>query len=147
MPSSSGRVVVLVQPNDDIRHMYAEFLEHYGFEVFACTNGNDALAAAPDADVVITGIRLNGEFDGVELLVRLRHDHRTSRMPVIVLTACVTLPDRMRAEDAGCDRFLPVPCLPDTLLREVRQVLLPAPARHALKAEAGDHSHTRRQDR
>jgi CheY-like chemotaxis protein len=82
-----------------------------------------ALIAAPKADVVVTGILLAGSMDGVELIARLRRDERTSRTPIIVLTACAWTRERERAEHAGCDVFLSKPCVPDELLRHIHHVL------------------------
>lgn len=75
--------------------MYAEFLRYHGFAPIAVSSVRNAL----------------------------RHDDGTMRKPIIVLTACVYRRDRERAEHAGCDVFLPNPCLPNDLLREVRRVL------------------------
>jgi len=121
--TDAGRVVLLVQRHDDTREMYAEFLRHNGLTPIAVSNGTDAVNAAPGADVVVTGIALNGDIDGVELIGRLRHDERTNTTPIIVLTGCVQPTDRQRAEDAGCEVFLEKPCLPEALLREVRRML------------------------
>jgi len=121
---NTGRVVLLVQPHDDTRQMYTEFLLHHGFSVFERTSADDALKLASLADVIVTGILLDGGVDGVELVTRVRDDDRTKRTPIIVLTACVTPVDRSRAEQAGCDVFLAKPCLPEELLREVRRMLL-----------------------
>jgi CheY-like chemotaxis protein len=104
--------------------MYTEFLLHHGFSVFERTSADDALKLASVADVIVTGILLNGGVDGVELVTRLRDDDRTKRTPIIVLTAWVTPVDRSRAEQDGCDVFLPKSCLPEQLLREVRRMLL-----------------------
>jgi len=70
----------------------------------------------------VTGILLSGTIDGIELMRRLRTDARTNRTPIIVLTACVQPTDLVRAKTAGCDVFLPKPCLPDDLLRAIRRV-------------------------
>ena len=115
--------LLIVDPHPDSREMYAEFLRHYGLAVVAVDNADDALAEAPDADVIVTGILLCGETDGVELVRRLRADGRTAKTPIIVLTACAMQPQRDLAEQAGCDAFLAKPCLPDVLYREVRRQL------------------------
>ena len=65
-------------------------------------------------------------MDGVELVSRLRHNDRTNFTPIVVLTACVWPKERARAEGAGCDVFLPKPCLPNDLLDEVRQLIAAA---------------------
>lgn len=77
MPATrDAAVVLLVQPRDDGLHMYAEYLCEYGLSVIAVSEAWDALIAAPKADVIVTGILLVGSMDGVELIARLRRDHR-----------------------------------------------------------------------
>jgi CheY-like chemotaxis protein len=125
MPNDAGHVVLLVQSHDDSREMYSEYLRHSGLAAIAASNAADALTVAPMADVIVTGIRLDGGIDGIELIARLREDARTKHVPIVVLTAFAMQSDRERAERAGCDVFLPKPCLPEDLLREVRRVLAP----------------------
>ena len=124
MPTGRRPVVLLVQPScDDGLEMYTAFLRYRGLAVIPVSDARDALMLAPQADIVITGMNLDDPMDGVQLVSRLRHNHRTRSTPIIVLTACVWPKERMRAEDAGCDVFLPKPCLPNDLLGEVRQLL------------------------
>lgn len=124
MRIASNVVVLLAQSScDDGLEMYAEFLRYHGFTVIEVSNTHDALSLASHADIIITGILLSGPFDGVELVRRLRSPTRAKRQPIIVLTACAWQNDRARAQDAGCDVFLPKPCLPDELLGEVRRLL------------------------
>jgi two-component system, cell cycle response regulator DivK len=73
---------------------------------------------------VITAILLPGEMDGIALVAALRADLRTREIPIIVLTACAWPTQRLRAHQAGCDVFLPKPCLPEELLAEVRRLLV-----------------------
>jgi two-component system, cell cycle response regulator DivK len=95
-PTSRRPVVLLVQPSrDDGLEMYTEFLRYHGLAVIL------------------------DDLDGVELVSRLRRDDCTRSTHIIVLTACAWPTDRERAEGAGCDVFLPKPCLPNDLLGEV----------------------------
>jgi two-component system cell cycle response regulator DivK len=112
--------------------MYTEFLRYHGLAVIPVSDSRDALMLAPQADIVVTGMTLDDPIDGVELVSRLRHDECTRSAPVIVLTACAWPTDRERAEGAGCDVFLPKPCLPNDLLAAVRQLL---EATHSQKAD------------
>jgi len=74
MPTSGkATVVLLVQRNDDLE-MYAEFLTHKGLRAIPVSSGADALTAAADADIIVTGIALHGELTGIELVARLRAD-------------------------------------------------------------------------
>ena len=73
MSSKPGAVILLVQPCDDGREMYVEFLRHQGFGVIVVSDACDALILAPDADVIVTGILLASSIDGHELIARLRN--------------------------------------------------------------------------
>ena len=115
--------ILLVEPPEDDRPMYAEFLRANGFSVTEVDSTDEGLSAAPAADLIVTGVRMPGSFDGIELVRRLRDDERTKRKPLIVLTACTFEPDQSRAFAAGCDVFLPKPCLPEVLLQEVRRLI------------------------
>ena len=123
MLPTSDLVVLLVQADADSREMYTEFLRYHGLLVVPVSTARDGLTVAPRADVIITGLLLPGDMEGIEFIARLKSDERTGRIPIIVLTACAWKTDRERAEDAGCDVFLAKPCLPDHLLREVRLLL------------------------
>ena len=120
MPHGS---ILLVEPPEDDRPMYAEFLRANGFSVNEVDSTDEGLSAAPAADLIVTGVRMPGSFDGIELVRRLRDDERTRSKPLIVLTACTFEPDQSRAFAAGCDVFLPKPCLPEMLLQEVQRLI------------------------
>jgi CheY-like chemotaxis protein len=103
--------------------MYAEYFRCHGLQPVPVLTARDGLTVAPKADVIVTGLLLPGDMDGIEFIARLKRDQRTKRVPIVVLTACAWKSDRERAEQAGCDVFLPKPCLPDDLLRAVRRLL------------------------
>lgn len=128
MPRKSrmSPVVLLVQPNDDSRAMYEEFLAHRGLSPVCPVDAAEALKIAPDADVIVTGLLLPGAVDGYEFIKRLRNDGRTKAKPIVVLTAWAWQTERLRAQDAGCDLFLTKPCLPDELLRHIQKTLAAA---------------------
>jgi CheY-like chemotaxis protein len=115
--------VLLVQHDQDNRDMYAEFLAHKGFTTVSVATGTEALRAASGVDVVVTGLMLGSDMDGLELMRELRDDERMKRTPIIVLTACAWHSERERAERAGCDAFLSKPCAPGELVRAISRVL------------------------
>ena len=116
-------LVLLVESAEDDRAMYGEYLRLQDFNSIACDNSAEGLALAPKADVIVTGIRVHGPYDGVELVRRLREGDATRTKPVVVLTACALPADEQRARAAGCDSYLTKPCLPDALVAEIRRVL------------------------
>jgi len=137
---AGAHTVLLVDSNHDSREMYAEYLSACGFAIQTATTTDDALSRATDVDVVVTGIRVSGPYDGVELVRRLRSADATKQLPIIVLTACVLNSDQVRAEAAGCNEFLAKPCLPDRLADEIRSLIgareirTPQPAKARLDA-------------
>ena len=115
--------VMLVESVQDDRAMYAEYLRASAFGVIEVGDTARALTRAAQADVIVTGIRVPGPFNGIELVHRLRAARTTKERPVIVLTASVMQTDRDEAARAGCDAFLLKPCLPDELVGEIRRLL------------------------
>jgi CheY-like chemotaxis protein len=121
LPVSSA-VVLLVESHEDSRDMYACYLQLCGFTVQTADTTDEGLILASDADVVVTGIRVHGSFDGVELVDRLRHADGTRQTPIIVMTSSVFGPDQRRAHASGCTVFLPKPCLPERLVSAIHAV-------------------------
>ena len=123
MSNTATVTVLLVEPHPDSREMYTEFLCHSGLRAIAVDNAADALARAREAQVVVTGINLRGEVDGIALVRQLKEDQPTRHTPVIVLSASALLPAREHAHRAGCDLFLSKPCLPSHLLTEILRLV------------------------
>jgi two-component system cell cycle response regulator DivK len=70
-------------------------------------------------DLIFVDLRLPGEIDGFELLLRLKSDPHLRDIPVVVLTAYGLGDVETRAEAAGCDGFLHKPAD----IRQVRSVI------------------------
>jgi two-component system, cell cycle response regulator DivK len=146
MPRPSPTVMLVESVQDD-RAMYAEYLRASAFGVIEVGDTAKALIRAAEADVIVTGIRVPGPFNGIELVHRLRAEHATKEQPVIVLTASTMPADRDEAARAGCDAFLLKPCLPDALVDEIRRVLtrrLSISPRRAARAHHRKFRHEKR---
>lgn len=116
-------VVLLVEDHGDTRVMYAEFLRT-GFEILEAGDGHQALAQmqARVPDLVVTDLSLPG-LDGFELITAMRKDERLRDVPVICLSGYGGHAHEQRAREAGCDRLLQKPCLPDLLAQTMTDVL------------------------
>jgi DNA-binding response OmpR family regulator len=108
-------VLLLVEDHADTRAMYAEFLRDI-FDVSQAADGEEALASMRERapDLVITDLSLP-QLDGFELLKRMRADSTLAKVPVICLSGYSDDAHEQRALDAGADRVLQKPCLPDRL--------------------------------
>jgi len=148
------RSVLIVDDDRDTREMYSESLRSMGFQPATASSAEEALrlAAALPPAVLVTDLRFRGRMDGVELARRLRQDHRTKDVRIIMLTGATFGDERDRAESCGCDRFLLKPCLPEALASEIRRLAVASfsPGRHGgnLRADPSpDASQSRRTDR
>jgi CheY-like chemotaxis protein len=102
------------------------YLSHLGVNVAVAENAIEGLQAVKTycPNLVLSDISMPGR-DGFELLCdiqALEPDGR-SRVPVIAMTALVTLVDRARILSAGFKAFLPKPFTPETLVRTILRAL------------------------
>jgi CheY-like chemotaxis protein len=116
-------LILLVEDHRDTRAMYAEFLGAT-FEIEEAADAERALALMQSRvpDLVITDLSLPG-LDGFELIGRMRTDPALRQVPVICLSGFGGHAHEQRAREAGCDRILQKPCLPDALADEASQLL------------------------
>jgi CheY-like chemotaxis protein len=117
-------LIVLVEDQSDLRHLYAYQLTISGYDVIEAANGAEAIDRTTShvPDVVLMDLSLP-VVDGWEATRRLKGDQRTAHIPVVALTAHDGSGELQRATRAGCDWFVPKPCPPDALIAEVRRVL------------------------
>ena len=118
------RTVLVVDSDPDTREMYAEYLTSRGYAVRSAATTDEA-CALPSTDAVVTGIMVEGSFDGVELIRRIRSEESRRHTVVVVVTACAFPRDEQRARSAGCDAFLTKPCFPETLVSELERQFAP----------------------
>src|SRR5581483_4996627 len=106
----AGRDVLLVDDDRVIQKMVSTFLHRRGYTVRTASNGVEALLRIYDRvpDLVITDVRMP-ELNGTELTSRLRGNHRTAAVPILMLSA-MGEPDYVLAGyAAGADDYLPKP--------------------------------------
>jgi CheY-like chemotaxis protein len=130
-------LVLVVDDFLDAREMYAEYFMFSGFRVAEASNGVEALQKAIDLvpHVILMDLSMPG-MDGWEATRRLKADERTRDIPVIALTGHALTGFQESARLAGCDAFVTKPCLPDTLVAEVRRLLGSSKVRRARRKGA-----------
>jgi signal transduction histidine kinase len=110
------RTVLIVEDNDDARHMLEEALAFSGHRVRAARDGASGvtLAAEVRPDVALIDIGLP-DLDGYEVARRIRAAPGGRRMGLIALTGYGQAEDQKRAFDAGFDAHLTKPVTPERL--------------------------------
>ena len=121
---TSIRRVLVVEDDPETRRFYIGVLEAEGYIVDQAHNGlqalDKALLWAPD--LVLTDIAVPG-LDGIGLCRQLRADSRTRDVPVLAVTGYDDRHYGDRAIEAGANRILSKPLLPDVLVAEARSLL------------------------
>ncbi|MDH5553543.1 MAG: response regulator transcription factor [Nitrosomonas sp.] len=98
--------VLIIEDNQDIAASIYDYLEGLGYTIDAAGDGVTGLhlAVTNDYDVVILDLGLPG-IDGVDLCRRLRQDEKRS-VPVLMLTARVSLENKLEGFKSGADDYL-----------------------------------------
>jgi DNA-binding response OmpR family regulator len=113
--------VLVIEDDVDVVRVVRAYLERDGFEVRTESDGESGLRSATvdPPDLVVLDWMLP-RLDGRTVLERLR---RTSRVPVILLTARTEESDRVLGLEIGADDYVTKPFSPRELVARVRAVL------------------------
>lgn len=113
--------VLVVDDSADIRELWRLWLTFWGFSVEMASNGHEAVAKAftSPPDLILMDLWMP-VVDGLEAIKQLQADGRTSRIPVLALSAQSQTPDARTALAAGAYGFVNKPCDPDVLLEHIR---------------------------
>ena len=117
----SVRHILIVEDDEKTLGTLRLYLEHEGFSVGSATDGIAALERAREhpPDLVVLDLMLP-ELDGMEVCQELR---RNGNVPIIMLTARTTEPDKLRGLRAGADDYVTKPFSPRELVARIHAVL------------------------
>ena len=117
-------MIHVVEDDAGVRELELYTLRTAGYEAAGFGEPAEFRRALQDGlpDLVILDVMLPGE-DGMSLLRFLRHDARTRRLPVILVTARDAEMDKVNGLDAGADDYLTKPFGVMELLARVRALL------------------------
>ncbi|MDX6425284.1 MAG: two-component system, OmpR family, response regulator MprA [Gaiellaceae bacterium] len=114
--------ILVVDDDAPIRRMLDRTLSAEGYAVETAADGGAALAAVERSapDLVVLDVGMPG-VDGLAVSRRLRS--KGLSVPVLLLTARDSVPDRVAGLDAGADDYLVKPFATEELLARVRALL------------------------
>ena len=117
-------LVLVVDDTFDTRELYAMYFRHRGYDAVTASDGAEGIdvAVAQKPDVIVMDLAMP-RVNGVSAAHHLKHDPRTRRIPIILLTAFGYHAAEHGALEMGADLFLTKPCLPEDLDRHVRNAL------------------------
>jgi CheY-like chemotaxis protein len=116
--------ILLVEDNELNRDMLRRRLQKRGFSMLTANDGRQGIdrARAEMPDLILMDLNLP-EVDGWEAATALKGDLRTSRIPIIALTAHAMVSDKEKALEHGCDDFATKPVDFETLLTKIHTLL------------------------
>lgn len=81
--------VLIVDDNQDARDVFGTVLNFYGLETKIAATGEQALAFARQQapDLILLGLMMP-EMSGFQVIVHLRSDTATRKVPIVVISAC-----------------------------------------------------------
>ena len=111
--------ILLAEDTADLNKVVSAALEHEGFYVDSCMDGQDAFdhALSERYDAIVLDIMMP-KMDGLKVLRELRS--RNIVTPVLLLTAKTEVEDRVAGLDAGADDYLSKPFAIKELMARVR---------------------------
>lgn len=137
IPERIMKKILIVEDEPDIAELVSFNLQRAGFSTLTAHDGIAGLERAwsEEPDLIILDLMLPGK-DGFAVFKELRKDSRTSKTPVIMLTARAQTEDRIKGLEAGADDYLTKPFSPKELLLRTQSVLrrsadAPGPSRYA----------------
>ena len=120
----SHPLVLVIEDEPDLRNLLDRQLDRAGYRVLLAEDGLEGLEAASreSVDLVLLDLMLP-HLDGLEVCRRLKRDVRTSRLPVIMLTAKGEPVDRIVGLELGADDYITKPFNLRELLLRIAAVL------------------------
>ena len=117
-------VVLVVDDNQQNRELLQAYLEDVDCRAVPAHDGPEALEiiAKNPPDLILLDVMMP-RMSGFEVCKRIKNDHKTSDIPVIMVTALNEFGDIERGIDSGTDDFLSKPVNKLELLTRVKTML------------------------
>ncbi len=121
MPNSASSILI-VEDDPAVREALERALGFEGYSIETARDGAVALSAVQEGsfDLIVLDVMMP-HVDGIEVCRRLRASG--DRTPILMLTAKVSVGDRVEGLDAGADDYLTKPFALDELLARIRALL------------------------
>ena len=114
------KTVLVIEDELQTRNVFLKCLTFEGFQACGASNGSEGIQLAQKyrPDLVVCDIMMP-DMDGYSVLSHLRHSPATAAMPLIFLTAKVTMADLRRGMELGADDYLTKPCTVEQFLSAI----------------------------
>lgn len=117
--------ILVVEGEWSVARLLRIALRREGYHIVMISSGDDAVqfALREMPSLIILDTMLPG-VDGYALIQLLRDHPKCMHIPIIMLSAYTSLPEKVRALELGVDSYITKPFIQDELLAHVRRQLL-----------------------
>ncbi len=123
-PEKDNReIVLIVEDNKDVRAYLREQLEEI-YQVKEAENGETGRIVAFETvpDLILTDVMMP-KVDGFQFCKEIRHDERTSHIPIVILTAKADFDDKIEGLETGADDYITKPFSAKELKVRIRNLI------------------------
>jgi two-component system cell cycle response regulator DivK len=116
--------ILIIEDNEKNMKLVRDILQAKGFETMEAVSAEEGLALVKlhRFDLVLMDIQLPG-MNGIEALECLRADEETNKIPVVAVTASVTMQDQSQITRAGFNAFISKPISVKEFLETVNAIV------------------------
>ena len=114
--------ILIVEDNKDSREILGLFITKIGHQVIKASNSNEAItyAEAETPDLILMDLDLP-DADGIKTTAILKQNPKTSRIPVVAVTAWMSALSEERALRVGMATYLIKPVSPQILKETINE--------------------------
>ncbi len=119
----SGKTVLVAEDYESNFHLLETILKTMDIKVLWAKNGIDAIESClsnPDIDLVLMDIKMP-DINGYKATKQIKE--KRPDLPIIAQTAYALYGDDLKAEEAGCDAYIPKPIRRKKLIELLTKLL------------------------
>ena len=116
--------ILIAEDERDIRDLVAFTLRFAGHEVFAASNGEEAVEMAPrvNPDLILMDVRMP-RMTGYEACKAMKADPELKDIPIVFLSAKGQETEIQQGLEVGAEEYLLKPFAPDQLTAKIKTIL------------------------
>jgi two-component system phosphate regulon response regulator PhoB/two-component system alkaline phosphatase synthesis response regulator PhoP len=119
-----GKWIAIVEDEPDVSHLISYHLQKNGFKTREFRSAEPLLEILPfDVPSLVILDLMLPDIDGLEVCKKIKSDERTSRIPIIIVTAKDEETDKIVGLELGADDYITKPFSPNELVARVKAVL------------------------
>ncbi len=116
--------ILIVDDEEDVYRLLAFHFRKAGFDPLWASDGESGMAKAIEEhpDAIVLDVMMP-RLSGLEVCRKLRQDPRTTRLPVVILSAKSGAEDQRRGQESGANRYLTKTSSPAQIVATLRCVI------------------------